>query len=369
MPQKHSMKAIFCCFSLWLLSASACSKTVAPSWEFVSAKLLNNAKSISSIDMNFLKETYNSAVVKQQFLDANTGGNFKDTVPNSEKSLLNPLMTTPDNVSSFHWHAGQVRWLCERTTLYPRNTGPLITDWARYNGELMYLYNDFTQHGLVKPSDNAPGFYGVVNSNPHIGLPKYIEALCGALRNDVPVSFLKAEIINGVQCFTYEGIRTERKKGQGRFSRVKISVDPNKNFRLVKLVDVTLLPDTENKTTSNGSAMIYSAKKWDEVSKDIFLPTISKIETYRIYQGKSKWRTTEIVSVDNVSINTDFPNKVFERTFPPGIPIMNRIISPQTIVFIGGKWHKSVKNVANGKHPKLEMPDGTSVDIPKFIQH
>jgi hypothetical protein len=371
MFEKYSKLIVPCCLviaSLGGLTIASRPQDGSLSWEVVSNSLLNNAQSVKTVDMTFRREIYNSEIVKKQFAADREKGRPPKVADDSSQLPQNPSALTPDNVASYHWYADKMRWLCERTTLYPRTPERLLTDWARYNGELLYTYDDFTQHGEVRSSNRAFGFFGAIDTNPYLGFPDYIQALCGTLKNEVSVSFLRKESINGVQCLSYQGTRKQPTPGQGRFSRVTISVDPDKNYALVRLVDETFLPDANNRTTSNGSAMIYDAQKLDEVSKGIFIPRQSKIESYRVYQGKLKWRTTEVCRVDKMRINSTLSNGIFERDFPPGLPVIDDMTSPGTAVFVGGNWGDSVNSVSGGQHPPQDIADGTSIEVPTIAK-
>jgi len=334
-------------------------KKAEPTWDTAASMLLSNIQSIKMVDMTFRRSIYNSEKKKQKFFEhlASTGID-KNSVD------INPAYLTPDAVCAFHWYVNGVRWLCERTTIYPRPEERVVMDFARYNGEFLYQYDGFNQLGEIKATSTSPGFYSSKVTNPVLGYPGYLKAILSKTNNNISFVFKQEEKINGEKCFTYQGESSQATAGKGRFSRVLISICPDKNYSLVRLVDETFLTNANGDTVQWGAATVYSAEELKMIDAEHFIPQKVAVEFYTINDSKLTWTSSEVYEVDSIKLNERATVSVFDREFPPGVAVSDKFNSPGSARYVGGNWAADVDNVTHGKHPSTLFTDGTKIDSP-----
>ena len=250
-------------------------------------------------------------------------------------------------VSKYHWATDGTRWRCDGKIVWPADDEGIDAFTQRsFSGEA-YYFLDLKEFMGWREAQDRGSLFG--RSLFYLLMTDNDRPLSEALADD-DVVLVGQEELRGKTC--YKLVRRKEDPERGRHTKTYWLLADG-SFPMVRFEWETVWADPRPPWI--GGRTIVTVEEMADCGEGLLLPKVTKREWYALFEGsKASWQSTDVFSMDEVTVNAELGDELFVLDFPIGSFVHDETGKAR---YVGGPFNEAEVRVS--KPPPCELdPNG-----------
>lgn len=270
-----------------------------------------------------------------------------------------PAWYLPGNrCETYFWAGSSEKWLCDKSIIRPNVNSPILHDFGAFDGKKLFVYNEMTNRGYISDKQDDTNFINSIDSNDALDFGRPLSVLKFLVNAGAVFTYDSTENVSDETCNKYVAAEVGKKGAM----RLIAWIAPRRSFALMKFQDEVLFKDSSGQY-SHGNLFVYIVNKMHEEPGGFYVPDEMTNNKYKIINGVIHWTITDEYTINDIKVNPNVDQSLFEPSFPPGALVTDSTATPGSAFVVGGSWDNDAANGVAGLAPKAPL-DGVTVKQP-----